>query len=248
MDGREELLAIKTQTYDHTRMLSPSASIVERRMGLTQKLIEFGQVGCWLVAVTLASLALTACHSKEAADGYRPGQPSPEKTAVGAAQARAPQATPTPASPSTPATSTRPTTIATTPSLANTETPQMGTCHEGECSWARTLSRTIMPSGDGSMHRLTLLGGTSKDGDANQQHIVWKSAPHDVTITCSLTRPSVSTGDQTDNLELNAAGSDVPDVMMSSFILYAAECHPEAKNLDPDALAKRFNYQAPVDQ
>ena len=122
--------------------------------------------------------------------------------------------------------------------------PQMGNCHMGECSWSRTLSRAVQATSEGSIHRLTLLGGAGPDGDHVPSHVSWNAAPHHVTITCSLTHPSVASDGQVDDLALNTSGSSIPDVEMSSYDLYAGECHPEAKSLDPDALARRFGYRA----
>lgn len=122
---------------------------------------------------------------------------------------------------------------------------QLGTCAGDTCSWSRVLSRSVHRSADGSsQHELTLLGGATPNGDENRAHVKWNSAPHRVSITCALSHPSVTTGDQRDDLQLDAAGSSIPGVLSGTYALYAAECHPEARDLDPDALAKRFGYHA----
>ena len=118
------------------------------------------------------------------------------------------------------------------------------------CNWSKVLGRSVQQgTGGESQHVLTLLGGSTAFQDRSAAHIVWNAQPHTVTITCSLTHPAVTDGDQTDDLPLNAAaGSPVPDVLMDSFTIYADECHPEAKDMDPDALAKRYGYRAQLEQ
>jgi uncharacterized protein YecT (DUF1311 family) len=135
-----------------------------------------------------------------------------------------------------------------TPAVSNTSasTPTMGACHMESCAWSKTLSHTVTAVPGGSMHVLKLLGGSTKSGDFNATHIVWNKQPHVVSVTCSKTHPSVTAFGETDTLGLNAQGSDLPNVEMSAYSIYVGECHPDAKDLDPNALAERFNYQAAV--
>lgn len=156
---------------------------------------------------------------------------------------------PVPGSPLRPSTTSSATPIALSQEFYGLQPDQiakmarLGDCHMETCSWSRVLVRTI----NGEEHKLRLLGGTTANGDEDPTHIKWNDEPHEATVTCSLVHPSVKVGDQVDELPLNASGSTVPGVLNSAYAVYAAECHPEAKDLDPDVLARRFGYRAKVD-
>lgn len=131
--------------------------------------------------------------------------------------------------------------------VAQSAAPSFSNCDDMACYWNRDTEHLVVPLPGGSTHTIKRQFGKTQPADKDPAHVIW-GATSTISVTCSLSQPSVSLDGQTDDLGLNAAGSIVPSVLNGTYATYAAVCHPEAKDLDPDALAKRFGYRAKVDE
>ena len=124
--------------------------------------------------------------------------------------------------------------------------PQLGRCHMGECSWSLTKDRAVVRrDANGSLLRLTLLGGTSQhpdeyDSDAN---IEWNKSTHTVHIFCSSRLPAVML-EESGEMQVDVLDfvSGVPGVLESSANLYTSTCHPD-DDWTSDGFADRHGYK-----
>ena len=129
--------------------------------------------------------------------------------------------------------------MAAAPSAAR---PELNSCHGGECSWSITQSRRIVrQDAAGSLYRLSLLGGSAREGS---RRISWNRAPHALFIFCSRRLPAVILPDagrlQVDILDFVEGP---PPVLASSAALYVRTCHP-GEDWEADGFAARHGYQA----
>lgn len=128
-----------------------------------------------------------------------------------------------------------------------TNTITAGDCHMDRCSWSKSLdTQVIQQTATETLLKVTLLGGSSENSDAAQnghpKKLVWNKAPHSITIRCSYQRPSVTMGNQVDELPLNSAGMDVPAVLESSALLYFQYCHANTSSSIADAV-RQYGYR-----
>jgi hypothetical protein len=124
----------------------------------------------------------------------------------------------------------------------NFQTPLVGNCEMGSCSWSKGLAvRIVKKSSEQAILEVKLLGGESAfdpETTTNKpDDIHWNKKPHVVVITCSYAHPSVSMNGQVDDLPLGPNG--VPGVLLSSASLYFEYCH--SFHGDEDAI-KKFGY------
>ncbi|ESK57123.1 hypothetical protein [Acinetobacter tjernbergiae] len=114
-----------------------------------------------------------------------------------------------------------------------------GSCHMESCSWAKSVSTTIIQNTPNqAILDVKILGGNSPDVSNAAKKISWAKKPHKITLTCSYQHPSISIGGQLDVLPLNSFG--VPRVLESSANLYFAYCH--SFNGDISDGIKKFGY------
>jgi len=121
-------------------------------------------------------------------------------------------------------------------------TPQLNSCHGGECSWSITRSQAIVrQDARGTLYRLTLLGGSAPEGS---HRISWNRQPHELYIFCSRQLPATILPDegrlQVDILDF-VGGPSPP--MESSASLYVRTCHP-GEDWTADGFAARHGYRA----
>lgn len=131
--------------------------------------------------------------------------------------------------------------------------PDMGRCHGDHCSWSLTRSRTIVRKNlAGTLIRLTLLGGTSKnntDGDAKAAHIRWNAKPHEVYVFCSKRLPAVIMKNDISPAFVKTSGghrfpsyqvdvldfvNGIPGDLESSANLFVRTCYPGDDWASPD--------------
>lgn len=120
--------------------------------------------------------------------------------------------------------------------------PQMGRCHDDECAWFRTESRSVVRrEASGILYRLSVLGGTAPDEENAQ--VRWARAPHEVFVFCSRRLPAVILPDngvlQVDVLDF-VTGPTGP--YESSANLYVDICHP-GEDWASEGFAQRHGYQ-----
>ena len=121
-------------------------------------------------------------------------------------------------------------------------TPQLNSCHGGECSWSITRTRIqVRQDAAGILYRLSLLGGSAREGS---RRIRWNRQPHHLFIFCSRLLPAVILPDQgrlqVDVLDFVAGP---PPVLESSASLYVRTCHP-GEDWTADGFAARHGYRA----
>jgi hypothetical protein len=131
--------------------------------------------------------------------------------------------------------------IGVTASAGPPQVPELNSCHGGECSWSITRSRALVRrEASGSLYRLTLLGGSAREGS---RRIRWNRAPHALFVFCSARLPAVILPDhghlQVDLLDF-AAGP--PPVLESSASLYVRTCHP-GEDWSAAGFAVRHHYR-----
>ena len=103
--------------------------------------------------------------------------------------------------------------------------PELNSCHGGDCSWSRTLSRTMVrQERSGTLYRLSLLGGSAREGS---NRIRWNGQPHALFIFCSVSLPAVILPDQ-GHLQVDVLDfvAGPPPDLESSASLYVRTCHP----------------------
>jgi hypothetical protein len=125
---------------------------------------------------------------------------------------------------------------------APAQAPQLNGCHGGQCSWSVTRSRALVrQDGSGILYRLSLLGGTAREGS---RRIRWNGQPHALFIFCSARLPAVILPDrghlQVDQLD-GVAGP--PPYQESSASLYLRTCHP-GEDWAAAGFAARHGYRA----
>lgn len=114
-----------------------------------------------------------------------------------------------------------------------------GSCHMDSCSWAKAVStKIIQNTPDQAILEVKILGGDSPDTPNAAKKISWDKKPHQITLVCSYTHPSIGVGSQLDELPLNNQG--IPRVLESSANLYFAYCH--SFNGDTSDGIKKFGY------
>jgi hypothetical protein len=119
---------------------------------------------------------------------------------------------------------------------------ELNSCHGGECSWSRTLSRALVrQERSGTLYRLSLLGGSAREGS---NRISWNRRPHALFIFCSVSLPAVILPDQGHlQVELLDFVAGPPPYLESSASLYVRTCHP-GEDWSADGFAARHGYRA----
>ena len=122
------------------------------------------------------------------------------------------------------------------------QTPELNSCHGGQCSWSITRSRALVrQNAAGILYRVTLLGGSAREGSSR---IRWNRQTHEVFIFCSPRLPAVILPDaarlQVDVLDFVAGP---PPYLESSAELYVRTCHP-GEDWTAEGFAARHGYRA----
>jgi hypothetical protein len=107
----------------------------------------------------------------------------------------------------------------------------LGRCQMDECTWSKSMTtRVIQQTASETLLKITLLGGTSDNPSdySKKPKISWNKAPHELTLRCSYQRPTITMGNESDILPLNA--SVVSGVLESAANLYFEYCHSDTKS------------------
>lgn len=132
--------------------------------------------------------------------------------------------------------------------------PQLRRCYMEECSWSVEKGRTtVKENANGSLIRLSLLGGTShhtRTADypgryTATEKIAWNRSGHEVYVFCSKRLPAVvmktAGGWQADVLDFV---NGPPGVLESSASLYVSVCHGANAHWSDSGFAKRYGYSS----
>lgn len=192
---------------------------------------------------TLSALALTVVLGSVAALTYYLGQSRGTETESSiAATRKAPAHTSTQ---TPPATSQPPAIPANTTAGTDTSTSPFqllldpkgrigqGRCHMGSCSWSRWLAVRRLSAGPNVVVQATVLGGTSEHAETSDYPsspdgvaIEWNDEPHELTIRCSYSHPSVVHGEESTELPFDSE-QGVPGAYESAAEIYFQACHSD---------------------
>lgn len=109
-------------------------------------------------------------------------------------------------------------------------TPQIGSCHMGSCSWGILLNvSSPVETREGLLFGVEVLGGESSHADVSEYpdayspslDIEWNRKSHKVNVLCSLDAPSVIVGNQITTLDFDI----VARAEESDANLYVSVCH-----------------------
>jgi hypothetical protein len=142
------------------------------------------------------------------------------------------------------------------PLLAPAGKIPQGRCHMNACGWAKWVNAKMLAN-TGDELRLgfqILVGTTEHPGDepnyptdAQGVAINWEPQVHDVVITCSPSKPSVTwDGDGGDVLQLNPAGT-VYGYQEDSALFYFMACHSDPADGGLAAAIEDHHYAVPVE-